>query len=229
MPIAALLLILLIGLIYAPQFWARHTFQRHSRKRDDIPGSGAELARHLLKELGMSHVKVEQTQRDGDHYDPNDKAVRLSPDNFQNRSLTAITVAAHEVGHAIQDHQNDPLLTRRTNLIMLTQQIQKLAMWLLGATFILGLFSRSPVLGLLSIVAGITVMGISVVVNFVTLPVEFDASFNKALPILIKGNYIEKKDHAAARQILKAAAYTYVAASLASLLNLARWFTILRR
>ena len=102
-------------------------------------------------------------------------------------------------------------------------------MWMLTATFVLGLFSRNPLIGLIAVAAGLTVMGISVVVNFVTLPVEFDASFNKALPILFKGNYIEKKDHAAAKRILKAAAYTYVAASLADLLNLARWIALLRR
>jgi Zn-dependent membrane protease YugP len=224
-----ILLLIIIAVIYGPRLWAQYTFKRYARSRDDIPGNGAQLARHLLRKLKIENVSVEETSNDGDHYSSTEKAVRLSPDNYHNNSLTAITVAAHEVGHAIQDHQNDPLLRRRHQLILLTHKIQRLGMWMLSATFVLGLFSRSPVIGIIALLAGLTVMGISVVVNMVTLPVEFDASFNKALPILIEGNYIEKKDHAAARHILKAAAYTYVAASLADLLNLARWIALLRR
>lgn len=224
-----ILLLLIVAVIYGPNLWAKYTFKRYSKPRDDIPGNGAQLARHLLKQLQIENVTVEETKQDGDHYSSTDKAVRLSPDNYHKNSLTAITVAAHEVGHAIQDHQDDPMLRRRHNLILLTHKIQQLGMWMLTATFVLGLFSRSPVIGLIAVVAGLTVMGISVVVNMVTLPVEFDASFNKALPILFDGNYIDKKDHAAARRILKAAAYTYVAASLADLLNLARWIALLRR
>ena len=224
-----ILLLLIVAVIYGPHLWAQYTFKRYSRPRDDIRGNGAQLARHLLKQLKIENVRVEETKKNDDHYSSTDKAVRLSPDNYHNNSLTAITVAAHEVGHAIQDHQNDPMLRRRHNLILLTQKIQQVGMWLLTATFVLGLFSRNPLIGLVAVLAGLTVMGISVVVNMVTLPVEFDASFNKALPILFKGNYIEKKDQAAARRILKAAAYTYVAASLADLLNLARWIALLRR
>jgi Zn-dependent membrane protease YugP len=223
-----LLLILIVVAIYGPQIWAKYTFKRYSRPRNDIAGNGAQLARHLLKRLNIENVTVEQTQKEGDHYSSTDKAVRLSPDNYHNNSLTAITVAAHEVGHAIQDHQDDPMLRRRHNLILLTHKIQQIGMWLLTATFILGIFSRNPLIGLIAVVAGITVMGISVVVNLVTLPVEYDASFNKALPILFEGNYIEEKDRPAARRILKAAALTYVAASLASLLNFWSWFRVLR-
>ena len=97
MHIIAILLVLL-AIVFGPQLWARYTFKRYAKHRDDIPGNGAELARHLLDSFDMSHVKVEQTEKDGDHYDPNDKVVRLSPENFTGRSLTAITVAAHEVG-----------------------------------------------------------------------------------------------------------------------------------
>lgn len=223
-----LLLILIVAAIYGPQIWAKYTFKRYSRARNDIAGNGAQLARHLLKRLNIKNVTVEQAHKEGDHYSSTDKAVRLSPDNYHNNSLTAITVAAHEVGHAIQDHQDDPMLRRRHNLILLTHKIQQIGMWLLTATFILGIFSRNPLIGLIAVVAGITVMGISVVVNLVTLPVEYDASFNKALPILFEGNYIEEKDRPAARRILKAAALTYVAASLASLLNFWSWFRVLR-
>lgn len=222
------LLLIVVVVIYGPNIWAQYTFKRYSRPRDDIAGNGAQLARHLLKRMNIENVTVEQTKKGDDHYSSTEKAVRLSPDNYHNNSLTAITVAAHEVGHAIQDHQDDPMLRRRHNLILLTHKIQQIGMWMLTATFVLGLFSRNPLIGVIAILAGITVMGISVVVNLVTLPVEYDASFNKALPVLFEGNYIEEKDRPAAKKILKAAALTYVAASLTSLLNFWSWFRVLR-
>lgn len=225
-----LILLALMAVLFGPQAWASYVFKRYSKQREDIPGNGAEFARHLLEQLNMQHVKVELADsEDGDHYDPEDKAVRLGKNNFNDNSLTAITVAAHEVGHAIQDHRNEAMHAARIRLITVTHTIQQIGGWLLYLLPVLALISRNPIIGLLTILAGITVMGISVVVHAVTLPVEYDASFNKALPILIKGNYIEAKDQAAAKRILKAAALTYVAASLASLLNLWRWFTLFRR
>jgi len=223
-----IILIILVAIIYAPSLWAKATFKRYSKPREDIPGNGAQLARHLLAKLDMSHVKVEKTEKDGDHYDPTDKVVRLSPNNYNDRSLTAITVAAHEVGHAIQDHRNDSMLAARIKLIGVTHIIQQIGGWVLVMLPILAIISRNPIIGLLTVLTGIAVMGVSVIVHLVTLPVEYDASFNKALPILFEGDYIEEKDRPAAQRILKAAALTYVAASLASLLNFWRWFTLFR-
>ncbi|VAW99664.1 probable metal-dependent peptidase [hydrothermal vent metagenome] len=224
-----LLIVIVIAILYGPQLWASRTFRRYSHNRDDIPGTGAELAVHLLKELNMEHVKVEQTEKNGDHYDAKDKVVRLSPKNFNDNSLTAITVAAHEVGHAIQDHRNENTFNANIRLKTAAHTIQRIGGFVLYLLPILAILSRNPIVGLLTIIAGITVMGISVLVNMITLPVEYDASFNKALPMLFEGNYISKKDQPAARRILKAAAFTYVAGSLASLLNLWRWFTLFRR
>lgn len=224
-----IIIIILLVAVFGPQLWAQYTFKRYSKPRDDIAGNGAELARHLLERLGMSHVKVEQTNEGEDHYDPTDKVVRLGPKNYAIKSLTAITVAAHEVGHAIQDHQQETKLALRTRLVAVAQVVQQLGAGLLVLLPIIALISRSPVIGVLMFLAGIASLGVATIVHFVTLPVEYDASFNKALPILIEGNYIDEKDRPAARRILKAAALTYVAASLASLLNLWRWIAILRR
>ncbi len=224
-----IIIIILLVAVFGPQLWAQYTFKRYSKPRDDIAGNGAELARHLLERLGMSHVKVEQTNEGEDHYDPTDKVVRLGPKNYAIKSLTAITVAAHEVGHAIQDHQQETKLALRTRLVAVAQVVQQLGAGLLVLLPIIALISRSPVIGVLMFLAGIASMGVATIVHFVTLPVEYDASFNKALPILIEGNYIDEKDRPAARRILKAAALTYVAASLARLLNLWRWIAILRR
>lgn len=98
-----LLTTILLGLVFGPGLWVKHVLAKYAQPADRYKGSGAQLARFLLDRRGMESVAVEQTEQ-GDHYDPVAKAVRLSPDNFRGRSLTAITVAAHEVGHAVQDH-----------------------------------------------------------------------------------------------------------------------------
>ena len=230
MPVIIIFIVLLVvAILFLPNYWAQRTFKRYAIPRDDIPGSGAELARHLLDKMEMGHVKVEQTDAGNDHYDPQDKAVRLGTGNYTDKSLTAITVAAHEVGHAIQDHRNEAMLNYRNRLVAIANVVQKVGAGILIVLPVIALLTRSPVLGTLFFLAGFASMGMASVVHLLTLPVELDASFNKALPILIKGEYIEKKDHKAARKILKAAAFTYVAASLASLLNLWRWIAILRR
>ncbi len=223
-----IILALLVGAIFGPQWWASYTFRRYSKPRDDIPGTGGELAQHLLKRMQIAPVGVEQTE-EGDHYDPNSCMVRLSAGNFSGRSLTAVAVAAHEVGHAIQHHRKESLLATRTRLITLAHWGEKVGAALMFAIPVVTLITRVPHSGLLFFLLGFASMGMATLVHLVTLPVEWDASFNKALPLLKEGNYIAKRDERAVRQILRAAALTYVAASLASLLNLARWMSFLRR
>jgi len=223
-----LILIVIIVVIYGPQFWAQTIFKRYSKCQAHIPGTGGELATHLLKHYKITNVTVEQTEK-GDHYDPTDKAVRLSNKNYSDNSLTAIAVAAHEVGHAIQDFRNEAKLATRTKLITIAQSAQQMGVIIMMALPILTIFSRSPAIAMLTLIAGFASMGVATLVHLVTLPVEIDASFGKALPMLIDGKYINEKDTAAVKRILRAAAYTYVAASLASLLNLGRWFAMLRR
>ncbi len=221
-------LTLIIAAIFGPQWWAQYTFRRYSKPREDIPGNGGELALHLLKRMQITQTGVEQTDK-GDHYDPASQMVRLSPDNMNGRSLTAVAVAAHEVGHAIQHHRGEPLLAARSRLLTLAHWGEKVGAALMFAIPIVTLITRIPHSGLLLLLLGLASMGLATLVHLVTLPVEWDASFNKALPILRQGKYISEKDELAVRRILKAAALTYVAASLASLLNLARWLAFLRR
>jgi len=223
-----LLLIAILALVFGPQWWAQRAFRRHARQRDDIPGTGAELARHLLQKMNITDVGVEPTDK-GDHYDAEARMVRLSPDNHDGRSLTAVAVAAHEVGHAIQHHRGDKLLDTRSRLIRAARLAQQIGAGLMFAIPLLTALTRAPQSGLLLLLMGLASMGTATLVHLVTLPVEWDASFRKALPLLSHGRYISQRDEAAVRQILRAAALTYVAASLASLLNLARWFQLLRR
>ena len=224
-----IILILLLAVLFVPQWWAQYTFRRYGKPRNDIPGTGGELARHLLDQFEMKNVQVDRAPPNQDHYDPTSRTVRLSPDNFNVNSLTAIAVATHEVGHAIQHHRNDPMLNLRTRLVGFASSAQKLGAGAMVLMPIVALITRAPTAGLIMFGAGIASMGAAAIVHLVTLPVELDASFGKALPILSRGNYISATDEAAVRRILRAAALTYVAASLASLLNVWRWIALLRR
>jgi len=228
MPILFAILLVLI-IFFAPQWWVRYTFRRYKTPRADFPGTGGELAQHLIERFALTEVKVEQTKEGDDHYDPVAKMVRLSPSHYSIKSLTAIAVAAHEVGHAIQHHRQEPLLSLRSRLAIVAHTLQRIAAGMLIALPVLTLLTRSPGLGLLMLVMGITSMGSAVLLHLITLPVEIDASFNKALPILREGNYINAADEQAARRILRAAALTYVAGAMASILNLWRWLALLRR
>jgi len=223
-----ILLLLLVALIYGPQIWAKRILTKYSKHRDDFPGTGGQLARHLLDKLDMSEVKVEVTES-GDHYDPIEKSVRLSQANWGSQSLTAVVTAAHEVGHAIQDRTAYQPLQARSQLVGIAQLAEKIGAGLMMMIPVIAIIVRIPAAGLLMFLGGLASLGASVVVHLVTLPVEWDASFKRALPILKKGEYISNKDQLAAQQILTACALTYVASSLSSLLNLWRWIAILRR
>lgn len=223
------LMVLILAVVFiGPQWWVKRVFAQYRHNRGDFPGTGNELARHLLDRCNLQHVKVEITEM-GDHYDPLSKIVRLTPDNFSGKSLTAATVAAHEVGHALQDQAGYQPLGERTRLVRVAQGAEKIGSFvMLGIPIVAGM-TRTPAAGLFVLFAGIATMGIGTLIHFITLPVEWDASFNRALPVLEKGGYLSREDLYGARRILKAAALTYVATSLASLLNLWRWIAIMRR
>jgi Zn-dependent membrane protease YugP len=176
----------------------------------------------------MKHIKVEMTEM-GDHYDPETKTVRLTADKFTGKSLTAVTVAAHEVGHAIQDHTGYQPLAERTRLVRVAHGAEKVGGMVMLGIPIAAAVAQTPVAGVFVLLAGMATMGISTLVHLLTLPVEWDASFRRALPVLQQGNYLSPADEQGARRILTAAALTYVAASLASLLSLWRWIAFLRR
>lgn len=224
-----LILLLLIAIVlYGPSFWAGRILKTHRHEREDIKGTGGEFARHLLKQLHLEHIRLESTE-EGDHYDPVDKAVRLSEDNFERKSLTAIVVAAHEVGHALQDNLNYRPLKTRTHLARIAYHAERAGALLIYAVPLVAIITKTPASGFIIFLLGIFTMGISSVVHLVTLPVEFDASFGRALPVLKAGNYLQKEDMVHARRILLACALTYVAQSLAGLLNIWRWITLFRR
>lgn len=222
------IVVVVLLIIFGPGIWVQRVIARYSKPADRYSGTGAQLARHLLDKNGLESVVVEVTDA-GDHYDPIGKAVRLTQDKFDGHSLTAITVAAHEVGHALQDQSNFAPLRWRTRLVRATGGIEKIGAGVLIISPFLGIFTRVPALGLLTFAAGMMTLGMSAVVHFITLPTEFDASFNRALPMLEEFRILKTADKPHAHRLLTAAALTYVSASLMSLLNVARWLAILRR
>jgi Zn-dependent membrane protease YugP len=228
--IAILVAMSLLAAILLPGYWVKRVLRKYSEPADRYRdrGTGAELARHLLDRFDLHDVAVEITPS-GDHYDPQAKAVRLSADKYHGHSLTAITVAAHEVGHALQDSRAEQLFRNRQRLVLLAAKGQQVGSLFMIAAPVAMLITRAPGMTFLFLAVAVASMLLGTLVHLVTLPVELDASFNKALPMLKAGQYLYDSDLPHATRILRAAALTYVATSLASLLNLGRWLAVLRR
>jgi Zn-dependent membrane protease YugP len=218
---------LLVAALFGPHWWIRRILARHGGERPDLPGTGGELARHLLDEAGLRDVKVELTG-DGDHYDPESRTVRLMQRHHDGRSIAAVAVAAHEVSHAVQHAREEPAFARRLSLVSNLGWIDRTGTGILLLSPFVFLFVKAPILLVLQIVLGLGLLAIRIAVHVATLPVEFDASFGKALPVLARGRYLSSNYLPAARSVLRAAAFTYVAAALSTLLDIARWFRVLR-
>ena len=152
---------------------------KYSEPANRYSFTGAQLARDLLNQANLQHVGVELTES-GDHYDPLEKKVRLTPDKFNGRSLTAITVAAHEVGHAIQHQDNYPPLALRTQLVQWLAPAEKLGAGILMLAPVIMTISRSPAVGLLFLAGGILTLASAALVHAATLPMELNASFARA-------------------------------------------------
>jgi Zn-dependent membrane protease YugP len=210
------MLFVLPALLFAmyAQSTVNSTFARFLRVRARSGLTGAEAARRLLDEAGLDQVRIERVNRRlGDHYDPRAKVLRLSPEVYDNPSLASLGVAAHETGHAIQhDVGYIPLSVRNT--IVPVAQIGSQAAFPL---FRFGLFFNLP--GLLDL--GILLFGAAVLFQIVTLPVEFNAS-SRAIALLESGGIISGAEVGPTRQVLSAAALTYVAATAVAVGQLLR-------
>jgi len=220
--------LLLLAILFLPSLWVKRVMQRYSQPEDRYAVTGAVAARRLLDLHGLQQVRVEVTQT-GDHYDTHERVVRLLPNNHDGRSLTAITIAAHEVGHAVQQASGYRPLSLRSQLVRLLGPLEKVGAALLMAAPVIVAATRLPGAGGLMVLGGLLTLGSAILVHLVTLPTEFDASFRRALPMLADNDVLISGDERHARRLLTAAAMTYVSASLMSLLNIARWWAILRR
>ena len=181
-----------------------------------MPFTGKQLGQKILEEKKLENVSIEPIKQ-MDHYNPIEKKVHIGEDKINKKSITSIAVVAHEIGHAIQDKEGYKPLLLRQKLIEKTIILQRIGSFLL----IIGLpsifaFTKSP---LITFIAAILIMGClstNVLIHLITLPVEFDASFKRALPILQK--YVPNENMKQCRSVLRAAAFTYLAQSIVCLL-----------
>ena len=220
--------LIVLALIFGPSLWVKFVMSRYSSQLPEIAGTGGELAKHLIERFSLKDVKVEITEQ-GDHYDPIEKKVRLVREHYESKSLTAIAIAAHEVGHAIQDQQGDKRLASRTKMIPIANMVARWSVVIVSLSPIIGIITRHPMPFSVLLFLGLSGFIARMMIHAVTLPIEYDASFSKALPILREGNYISQDNEKAVSRILNAAALTYVSAALADILNLGRWLVILSR
>jgi Zn-dependent membrane protease YugP len=220
--------LIVLALIFGPSLWVKFVMSRYSSQLPEIAGTGGELAKHLIQQFSLKDVKVEITEQ-GDHYDPIEKKVRLVREHYESKSLTAIAIAAHEVGHAIQDQQGDKRLASRTKMIPIANMVARWSVAIISLSPIIGIITRHPMPFSVLLFLGLSGFIARMMIHAVTLPIEYDASFSKALPILREGNYISQDNEKAVSRILNAAALTYVSAALADILNLSRWLVILSR
>jgi len=217
-------IIVLPGLLLG--IWAQiklsHAYGKYSQVPVESGMTGAEVARRILNDAGLNDMPVEEVEgRLSDHYDPSKRALFLSSDNFHGRTVAAAGVAAHEAGHALQHQAAYGLFDLRMALVPVTQ----FASFAYMGIFLLGIF-----LGLMKIAIPIIIAVFVVMTLFqlVTLPVEYDAS-SRAKAQLFRLGLVREDERAAVSQVLNAAALTYVAALVTSMLELVYWISAARR
>ncbi|MGG0739225.1 zinc metallopeptidase [Niallia taxi] len=210
-------LIILIVPIFA-QLRVRSAYKKYSKVKTSSHMSGREVARRILDSNGLYDVSIEETRGVlSDHYDPRSKVVRLSSDNYHGHSVAAAAIAAHEVGHAIQDQQEYAFLRFRHALVPVAN---------IGSNFSWILILIGMIAGLSNFVLlGIVFMAAAVLFQFVTLPVEFNAS-SRAMDEVVGLGIIRNDEERETKKVLNAAALTYVAAAAVAVLELLRLILI---
>ncbi len=215
---------LLVGPTFLLAMWAsfkvKSTFARFSEVGVRTGMTGAEAAMAVARAGGANDVTVERHEGFlSDHYDPRSKTLRLSPDVYDGRSISSIAVAAHEAGHAIQHATGYAMLNFRSSMVPVTNIGSMAWVWV----FIAGQFMQQPML----VNIGILLFGITVVFQLVTLPVEFDASSRAKAVLAASGIVTTQEEAIGVQKVLGAAAMTYVAGALSSIMTLV--FLLLRR
>ena len=208
------------------QYKVKSTYKNFSKIASISGMTGAQVARELLDANGLSAIEVEQVKGElTDHYDPKKKILRLSAGIFSGSSLAALGIAAHETGHALQDHRGYVPMKIRAGLVPVASFGSSLAPMLIIVGFI---FMSGSALGSSLMQLGIVFFGAAVLFQIVTLPVEFDAS-KRAINLLSDGGYIRNNEYSATKKVLNAAALTYVAAALAALTQLIYFILLSQR
>ena len=207
-----LLILIAFGVSMWAQFKVKGTFQKWAKTPIYSGMTGYEAARRMLDMNGLHDVKIEPVRGAlTDHYDPLHRVVRLSEPVYYENSVSAVSVACHEVGHAIQHKVSYPMLVLRHRIFPITRFTSGIAPFLLIAGFI---FGATNLIGL-----GIVFFSAAVAFQLVTLPVEFNAS-NRARAIMVSEGFITNAEEGGVAKVLNAAALTYVAAAVISVLEL---------
>ena len=216
-------LLIIPGLILGlwAQFKVKNTYAEYSRIPTRLGRSAASVVDDLLRRNGNHKVRIGHVSGQlTDHYNPGNETLNLSDGVYASNSVAALGIAAHEVGHAMQKHEGYAPLTIRTMIVPAVNICSGLSTPL----FFLGLLmSWEPLLTL-----GILLFAASTVFALVTLPVEFNAS-NRAVAMLVDGGYVNGEEERGVRKVLNAAALTYVAAAVTSMLSLLRLVLIANR
>jgi Zn-dependent membrane protease YugP len=212
----------LILIAFALSLWAQFKVKGNFRRYADVPASsrltGEQAARLLLDRQGLFDVPVEPVPGVlTDHYDPIHRVVRLSEPVFAGRSIAALSVACHEVGHAIQHKVSYPMLVARHRIFPITRLASGVAPFLLIGGFLL---QMANLIGL-----GILFFSFAVLFQVITLPVEFNAS-SRAKALMVSEGFITREEEEGVNKVLGAAALTYVAAALISILELLKYVMI---
>lgn len=217
------ILILIPAMILAgyAQFKIMGTYSKYSNLQSKIGMTGKQIAEEILKKQGIYDVSVEMVNgKLTDHFDPIKKVVRLSNDNFCSSSISAISVAAHEVGHAIQHSKGYAPLNFRSALVPIVNFSSNIS-WLLISIGLLLSFSGNTII----LKIGILLFSVVLLFQIVTLPVEFNAS-KRAIKLLNEYGFLQKNEISHSKEVLKAAALTYVAAVATSLTQILRLLII---
>ncbi|CAA9445273.1 MAG: Putative membrane protease YugP [uncultured Rubrobacteraceae bacterium] len=208
------ILVMILGVLIsgAAALWVRSSYKKYSKETSYSGLTGAQVARMILDRNGLTNVRVEPVAGQlTDHYDPRSKVVRLSEDNFSKNSIAGVSVAAHEVGHAIQDASGYVPMKLRSGLVPIVNFGSQLWMPL----FIMGIFGLGTFFIQLAVIAFAGVL----LFHVVTLPVEINAS-TRAYGLLTRYGILSAREAGGTRRVLTAAAFTYIAAALTSLLTL---------
>jgi Zn-dependent membrane protease YugP len=200
-------LIIFLILSTAPVIWLNYVFHKNDQILINMPFTGLEFGKLILKDYGLTEVKIEKSLS-VDHYDLLEKKVKVTQERLSKKSLTAISIVCHEIGHAIQHKEKYKALEQRTSLVRNTAWISQIgsSILLIGIPTILAT-GYYPLIKVCLLLALISLL-IGIIVHLITLEVELDASFNKALPILIEK--VPPEYHDSCKSILRAAAFTYV-------------------
>ena len=200
-------LIIFLILSTAPVIWLNYVFHKNDQILINMPFTGLEFGKLILKDYGLTEVKIEKSLS-VDHYDLLENKVKVTQERLSKKSLTAISIICHEIGHAIQHKEKYKALQQRTSLVRNTAWISQIgsSILLIGIPTILAT-GYYPLIKVCLLLALISLL-IGIIVHLITLEVELDASFNKALPILIEK--VPPEYHDSCKSILRAAAFTYV-------------------